>query len=144
MKAVVVFARLFVSAAIVWLLELVVYLGSYAVSTSLSPALQANIALCIAAPLFIWLAAIYYYSSGLRTVGFMAGIGIFVIAGSFDAIITVPVFILPEGGTYEEFFTDPWFWVIGIEFVSVVTAYWACNVRGEDCTTEEERLIASG
>ena len=45
-----------------------------------------------------------------------------------DAIITVPVFIMPNGGNYLSFFGDPGFWLIGFEYVAVVAAYWKIKV----------------
>jgi hypothetical protein len=41
-----------------------------------------------------------------------------------DACITVPVFIIPNGGDYLSFFGDPGFWLIAVEYISIVAAYW--------------------
>ena len=45
-----------------------------------------------------------------------------------DAIITVPLFIIPNGGSHLSFFGDPGFWLIGLEYVSVVAVYWQFNI----------------
>ena len=48
----------------------------------------------------------------------------FLVIMTLDAIITVPFFIMPYGGDYISFFADPGFWLLGVEIVSVVAAYW--------------------
>ena len=48
-----------------------------------------------------------------------------------DALITVPVFIIPHGGNHLSFFGDPGFWLIGFEYVTVVAAYWKFKVTKE-------------
>lgn len=48
----------------------------------------------------------------------------FLVAMVLDALITVPFLIMPYGGTYLSFFSDPGFWLIAVEYISVVAAYW--------------------
>ena len=48
----------------------------------------------------------------------------FLVAMVLDALITVPFLIMPYGGTYFSFFSDPGFWLIAVEYISVVAAYW--------------------
>ena len=47
----------------------------------------------------------------------------FGIAAILDAIITVPVFFIPAGGNHYEFFTNPWFWYIALEYLLTVSIY---------------------
>jgi len=48
----------------------------------------------------------------------------FLVTIVFDALITVPVFIMPYGGDHLSFFSDLGFWLLAVEYISVVTAYW--------------------
>ena len=43
-----------------------------------------------------------------------------IVAALLDAIITVPQFIIPYGGTYSEFFGDPIFYVILVVYYLTV------------------------
>jgi len=43
-----------------------------------------------------------------------------IIATILDAFITVPVFIIPNGGSYSEFFGDPMFYILVVEFYFIV------------------------
>jgi len=53
----------------------------------------------------------------------MLGVAMFLVAGLLDALITVPVFIIPAGGTYASFFGDPGFWLIGLLYIITVAGY---------------------
>ena len=86
--------------------------------------MQANLVLAIAIIPAAMLGARFYYRRGLTTNGFVLGTSMFLIAMVLDALITVPVFIIPAGGDYITFFTDPGFWMIGLEYVLAVAAYW--------------------
>ena len=65
-----------------------------------------------------------YYRKGYKTNGFKLGFAMFGVAICLDALITVPFLVMPNGGNYTTFFTDFGFWLIAIEYVSVVAAYW--------------------
>jgi hypothetical protein len=65
-----------------------------------------------------------YYRKGHQTNGFVLGIFMFMIAMILDVLITVPFFIMPYGGSYKSFFIDLSFWLIAVEYISVVAAYW--------------------
>jgi len=88
------------------------------------PDLQANWVLSIILIPAATIGAHIYYRKGYKTNGFVLGASMFMVAMTLDAIITVPFFIMPYGGNHVSFFTDPGFWLIAVEFVSVVAAYW--------------------
>jgi hypothetical protein len=87
------------------------------------PDLQANLVLMVAIIPAACLGAHLYYRRGLKTNGFVLGFVMFSGAIFLDAVITVPVFIIPNGGNHLSFFGDPGFWFIGIEYMTVVGAY---------------------
>ena len=92
------------------------------------PDLQANIVLMVAIIPAAYIGAHFYYKRGHKTHGVLLGGIMFLGAILLDAIITVPVFIIPNGGNHISFFTDLGFWFIGFEYVGIITAYWQFNV----------------
>ena len=90
-----------------------------------NPDLIANTVLFCAVPLVATVGARYYYLHA-EGKGVVLGLFMFAVAGSLDAIITVPLLIMPAGGSYKSFYGDPGFWVIGIEYVAAVTLYSYC------------------
>lgn len=113
-----------ISAILVWSLGVMAFVGSYFVQVLEDPDLQANWVLSIALIPAALLGAHIYYRKGHQTNGFILGISMFLVAMVLDAIFTVPFLIMPYGGNYSSFFTDPGFWLIAVEYISVVAAYW--------------------
>ena len=118
-----------ISSLVVYLLGILAFVGSYFVPIMEDPDLQANIVLMAAVIPAAYLGAYLYYRRGYTTHGFLLGSTMFSGAIILDAIITVPVFIIPIGGNHLTFFGDPGFWLIGFEYMAVVvTAFWKFNV----------------
>lgn len=113
-----------ISAIIVWTLGVTAYAGSYFIPIMEDPDLQANWVLSIALIPATVLGAHLYFRRGYRTNGLLLGSFMFLVTILLDACITVPVFIIPNGGDHLSFFGDPGFWLIGLEYIMVVTAYW--------------------
>ncbi len=116
--------RATISAIIVWTLGVTAFVGSYLVPIMEDPEAQANWVLSLAIIPAAAFGAYLYYRKGQQTIGLVLGTYMFLITMILDASITVPVFILPYGGTHLTFFGDPGFWLIAIEYISVVTGYW--------------------
>lgn len=131
--------RAIVAALIVWLLGVSAYTLSFFFSFMADPELQANIVLVVALIPCAWLGAYFYYKNGAQTHGLRLGTSMFAIAMFLDALITVPVFILPQGGSYVSFFTDPGFWFIAFLYITVVVVYWKFRVAGRGVRTERAR-----
>lgn len=117
-----------ISSLAVYALGLIAFVGSYFVSIMNDPDLQANIVLMVAIIPAAYLGTYLYYRRGNTTHGLVLGGAMFSSAIVLDAIITVPVFIIPHGGNHLSFFGDPGFWLIGFEYVAVVAAYWKFKV----------------
>jgi hypothetical protein len=116
--------RALISAAIVWTLGVTAFVASYFFPVMSDPDLQANWVLSIALIPSAALGAHIYYRKGYKTNGFVLGTCMFLVAMILDALFTVPIFIIPQGGNHITFFTDPGFWLIAIEYVSVIAVYW--------------------
>lgn len=117
-----------ISSLVVYLLGILAFVSSYFVPIMEDPDLQANIVLMAAVIPAAYLGAYLYYRRGYTTHGFLLGSTMFSGAIILDAIITVPVFIIPIGGNHLTFFGDPGFWLIGFEYMAVVTAFWKFNL----------------
>jgi hypothetical protein len=115
--------RAIISAILVWTLGVTAYIMSYLVEVMNNPELQANVVLTLAVIPSAILGAKFYYKKGANTNGFKLGILLFFIAMFLDAVITVPLFILPAGGNHLSFFSDPVFWLIGLEYILIVGIY---------------------
>lgn len=113
-----------VSAFIIYVLAITAFVISYLFPVMQDPNQQANWVLSIALVPAVVLGAHIYYRKGHKTNGFILGILMLSIAILLDVVITVPLFIMPYGGDYISFFTDLAFWLIALEYVSIVVAYW--------------------
>ena len=121
--------RAIISAAMVWAIGVTAYILSFFVKILDNPELQANIVLTLALIPSVILGAKYYYKTGAETHGFKLGVFMFLVTICFDALITVPLFIIPAGGSHLTFFTDAWFWFIGLEYILVVGIYAAFRIK---------------
>ena len=119
----------------IWLLGVMLYASSYYVQIIQNAEQQANIFLSIVIIPVVWLGAKFYYKKGINTSGIWVGLIFFLIAGILDALFTVPITVLPYGGTYSDFFTDFGFWFIGFEFVATTTLYWYVKVFKKENAT---------
>ncbi len=115
--------RVTVAGFIAYAIGVTVFLASFFIPIMSNPKLQANLALTIAIVPASIVGARYYLKKGNRTKGLFLGIGMFLTAMILDAVITVPFFVIPEGGDHLSFFTDPGFWLIALLYVTTVTIY---------------------
>lgn len=105
---------------IIWVIAISVFSVSYYIPLLNNLELQANIALAIALIPIVGLISRYYFlknsnASGVKTAVLMLSTGIIL-----DACITVPFLIVPNGGSYQEFFISITFWLIVMEYLLLV------------------------
>ncbi|XCF07283.1 DUF5367 family protein [Tamlana crocina] len=116
-------------AIIIWIIGVSIYTLSFYIPILEDSELQANILLSLGILPVVWFGAKQYYKRKSTTKGYWLGLAFFLIAGVLDALISVPYLIAPYGGTHYSFFTAIGFWLIGIEFIVMSTAYWYINVK---------------
>ncbi len=109
---------------IIWTIGVSVYNLSFTITIIEDAQQQANMLLFIAVMPLVWFGTKQYYKKDTSTHGYWVGQTFFLTAAALDALITVPVFILPNGGSYYQFFTDLGFWLIGFEFLAIAMLYW--------------------
>lgn len=117
-----------ISCSVIYVLGILAFVGSYFVPIMEDSDLQANIVLMVALIPAAYTGAHLYYRRGNNTHGLLLGSVLFISAIILDAIITVPVFIIPNGGSHLTFFGDPGFWLIGLEYILIVAAFWKFKV----------------
>ncbi|WP_350287397.1 DUF5367 family protein [uncultured Croceitalea sp.] len=113
---------------IIWIIGVSVYSVSFYIPILENAAQQANTALFIVVMPLVWFGARQYYRKNNKTSGYWVGLTFFLVAATLDALITVPLFIIPNGGSHSEFFTDLGFWIIGLEFLATATMYWCVKL----------------
>jgi hypothetical protein len=120
--------RNIIIGTIIWIIGVSVYSFSFYISILENAELQANLLLTLAVLPLVWFGAKVYYKQVSNTKGVLVGLIFFLTAAFLDAVITVPYLIIPHGGSYNQFFTDLGFWLIGLEFIAVTTLYWYLNI----------------
>lgn len=108
-----------ISAILVWSLGVCSYLLSFYTPILDAPDLQANIVLALAIIPSACLGTYLFYKKQYLKPSLLALIFVLVIT-LLDACITVPVFLIPNGGGYSDFFGDPTFYAIAIELYVIV------------------------
>ena len=121
--------RAIVLGILIWSIGILLYSISYNVPLLENPETQANLVLFVAVIPLVWFGCWFYYKKDSKTHGYRVGQTLLLTAVTLDALITVPFFVIPKGGSHYSFFTDLGFWMIAIEFLLVATLYWYARVN---------------
>ncbi len=114
---------------LIWVLGVTLYTLSFFVPIMENAESQANLVLFLGIVPIVWLGCQLYYRNNREAHGLLLGLVFFAISGILDALITVPYLIVPNGGSYQSFFMDINFWLIGLEFILVSVLYWSFNIH---------------
>lgn len=106
-------------AILVWIIGVSFFLLSFYVPILENLERQSNIVLVIAIIPSACLGTYLFYTKSYMKPSALA-ITFIIVATILDVLITVPVFIIPNGGSYSEFFGDPMFYTIIVEFYFIV------------------------
>ena len=112
----------------IWFFAVIFYTLSYFFPYMDNPEQQANIVLFAAVMPLVWLGSFFYYKKENSSHGFKIGQVFLITATILDALITVPLFIIPQGGSHFAFFTDPGFWIIAFEMVATAVLYYYIRI----------------
>jgi len=119
--------RAIVIGITIWIIGVSVFTFSSYITILEDAKQQANMLLFISIIPLVWYGSRVYYRHDGKTHGYWIGQTFFLTAVALDALITVPVFIIPNGGSYYQFFTDLGFWFIGFEMITIAVLYWYIN-----------------
>ncbi|MBO6607195.1 DUF5367 family protein [Psychroserpens sp.] len=113
----------------IWFLAVSFYTLSFQIELLADPEQQANFVLLAVLLPLVWYGAHLYFRMEQNTQSFLPGLIFFVVAGILDALITVPLFIIPNGGSHLDFFTDLGFWFIGLVMILTTVLYYYLKVH---------------
>ncbi len=116
--------RAIVIGIVIWILAVSCYTLSFGFQILEDANQQANMVLFAVVIPLVWLGSYVYYNKGSEVHGYFVGQVFLLVAAFLDAIITVPLFIIPNGGSHYTFFTDLGFWSIAFELVAVSVLYY--------------------
>ncbi|WP_083370380.1 DUF5367 family protein [Flavobacterium frigidimaris] len=78
---------------------------------------------------YAFLAAQFYYKKKYKTNGMIVG---FVLSGTallLDFLITVPFIEIPNGRSYQSFFSTPVVWIMVLITIFTVYFYWKIKIK---------------
>ena len=78
---------------------------------------------------YTFFGAQFYYKKGNQTNGLVLGIIMSATALLLDVFITVPFVEIPNGRSYQSFFSSPLLWVLVLITVFTVYFYWRKKIR---------------
>ena len=108
-----------ICGVLVWILGVSLFLLSFYIPVLQNTELQSNIVLALGIIPSACLGTYLFYSNHYISPPALA-LTFIIVATILDALITVPVFIIPNGGSYSDFFGDPIFYTIVVEFYFIV------------------------
>lgn len=120
--------RAILAGVAIWMIGVLLYSISYFIPILENEETQANIVLFLAVMPLVWLGCSFYYKKDSETHGYKVGQTLLLTAVALDALITVPFFVMPNGGSHYSFFTSLGFWIIAFEFLIVAVLYWYVRV----------------
>lgn len=112
----------------IWIIAILFYSISYVIPILESADTQANVVLFLVVMPLVWFGCQVYYRKDNTTHGLKVGQTMLLTAVTLDALITVPFFVISNGGSHYSFFTSLGFWIIAFEFLAVAAVYWYTRV----------------
>lgn len=125
----------------IWTIAVLFY--SISTYTPILKDMGANTVLFIVVMPLVWLGSSYYYKKERKTHGYLVGQTMLLTSVALDALITVPLFEIPNGGSHFSFFTSLGFWIIAIEFIAVAVLYWYVRVYPHSIASKHSSINKS-
>lgn len=122
-------SRAFLSGIIVWTAIFLAFtIMSFIPALKNAETVQTYIVYLLLMPILFG-ALTFYYKKGQSNNGFQVGLIIILTCLLLDALITVPLVIIPHGGDYISFFINPLIAFMGLEILLLSFGYWATQVK---------------
>ncbi|WP_422107672.1 DUF5367 family protein [Winogradskyella sp.] len=129
--------RVILIGVAIWILAVSAYTISFYLPILEDVELQANLVLLLSVIPLVWYGSAMYYKKEKGTHGFLVGLTFLLVSAILDALITVPVFMMPNGIDHYMFFTAPGFWLIALVFISIVVLYYYFRVTNSTVTVKK-------
>ncbi len=104
---------------LIWILVVSFYLLSFSIPVLENSDLQSNIILALAIIPSASLGTYLFYKKHFRQPSILA-LTFIAVSIVLDSLVSVPLFIIPDGGSYATFFGDPMFYILVVEFYFIV------------------------
>lgn len=117
------YSRAIKTSVSVWTIGVLLFLLGSFFPLGNNPELQANLTLAIAFIPLGWFGARYYYKQGTPTPAYQLALVMALTAVLLDALITVPIFFIPNQIGHAEFFGAIGFWLLMVEYTGIVLLY---------------------
>lgn len=118
-------SRAFLTGTMVWVAIFSVFtILSFIPSLHDAETLQTIIVYLFLIPI-LYYGLTFYYKKGKTNNGFQLGLIIIVTCLILDALITLPLVIIPHGGDYMSFFTSPLLLIMGLEILAITFLFWS-------------------
>jgi len=121
--------RAILAGALVWVFVFISFMVLAYVPIIKDSMNQQSLIMSILIIPFALLGASTYYKNGYKDNGFIIGIIMVVTALTLDALITVPLVFMPNGGSYQSFYTYPLLWLLVAVNLATVYVYWKFKVK---------------
>ena len=108
-----------VCGMLIWILVVSFYLLSFYLPVLENSELQSNIVLAVAIIPCGSLGTYLFYKKSYRKPSILALIFI-AVSIVLDRLVSVPLFIIPDGGSFSTFFGEPMFYILVVEFYFIV------------------------
>ena len=108
-----------VCGMLIWILVVSFYLLSFSIPVLENSDLQSNIILALAIIPSASLGTYLFYKKHFMQPSILA-LTFIAVSIVLDSLVSVPLFIIPDGGSYATFFGDPMFYILVVEFYFIV------------------------
>ena len=107
----------------IWMIGVTLFTIATLLPISNDPEMQGNLTLALSFIPLAWFGSRYYFKREPQSKGYQLALVLAIVAIVLDAIITVPLFFLPHGVGYADFFGAPGFWFLMAELTGIVVLY---------------------
>jgi hypothetical protein len=107
----------------IWMIGVTLFTIATLLPISNDYEMQGDLTLAVSFIPLAWFGSRYYFKSEPQSKGYQLALALAIIAVVLDAMITVPLFFLPHGIGYADFFGAPGFWFLMVEYTGVVILY---------------------
>ncbi len=120
--------RAILAGIIVWIFIFITFSIMSSIPIIKDSEIQQNLIIYILLFPYVLFGIRFYYKKEQQTNGFIIGLIMAFTSIILDALITVPLVIIPHGGSYASFFSSPFLGVTFILFLGIVFFYWKLKV----------------
>lgn len=109
-------------ALLAWVIGVSFYLVSFYLPVLKNAEMQANITLAFSIFPAAYLSTTLFYRNGsIKPISL--AIRFVLTATLLDTLFTVPIFVIPAGGSYQSFFSNPSFYLIAAEYFLITILF---------------------